>query len=495
MVSGFAPSKLQAVVLTALLVLSARFVRADGIVLESFTGARAENAKELLAPIHEELNLRGYVSNDLASRRYESKASRAVADLAPTFEASVEAGHRAWVAGKFDDAIAALTPVIASAHASPHVIAKSTALRAKLFKGAVALALSHHGRGDSSAATATFKEMLRSFPDMPLPKASYGTDAYKLYDDAKRSAVRDGRGTLTVRVPEGVKVAINERFDGAGTVTQPDLIPGTYRVLAELSNERFSRVYRVDVRRDEEAVLTIEPTYDASLHTSTTSAGLVFESAAERERSEVRFATRFATESASSSVIVIGVDQVRGRPAVVGSLIDVAGVRETRRASIAIDPALSEVRLRALARFLAGDKATDGLDVEIGATTTNETPSVAAATSRRWMLFAGIAAVVVGGAVGGGLALKYHFDSKDVGDELLRVCATSCTPDQVRALESKQNAARRNAVISGVAGGAVAVTGLVFIVLSQLGGGNDEPRAVSIVPTPTGVLGTYAITF
>src|SRR5690606_2733123 len=120
--------------------------------------------------------------------------------------------------------------------------------------------------------------------------------------------------------------------------SQTDLIPGTYRVFVQLSKSQKSRLHHVEVRADEETIVHFDAAYESAVHTSAEWTGLTFPSGADRERYEARFAARFATELGEPSAIVIGFDDVRGRPAITGALVDISSGRELRRASVAISP-------------------------------------------------------------------------------------------------------------------------------------------------------------
>ena len=121
---------------------------------------------------------------------------------------------------------------------------------------------------------------------------------------------------------------------------------------------------------------------------------------------------------------------------------------------------------------------------------TPETPEAPpAANPRGWMKWAGIAAIGVG-ALGGGLAIKFALDGKSADDDLAKLCETSCSGAQAKAIEDDGKAANRNAVIAGVAGGAFLATGVVFLVLSR-GGATQQPE-VALQLTRGGASAGYA---
>jgi hypothetical protein len=476
---------------------SPRVAHADGIVLEAYTGARPDGATRLLAPVLDELGVRGFAGRETLGKSYAAKVSHpasAPGGLPTDFELGVERGHKAWIAGRFDDAIAQLTPLVSTAHANTAVIAQSQALREKVQKALIALALSLHRKNEVAEARAVLREMLRSYPDSQMPRAIYGPDAFALYEDVRRGAAREAKGKLVVKANNDAAVVfVNEKFAEVGGLQRGDLIPGVYRVYVQFA-KRTSRAHLVEVKADAEASLTIDLDYDATVRTGGWT-GFEFASAGQRDKHEARYAVRFARALGATGVVVVGIDQSRGRASVVGSLLELKSGRELRRASLALEPGPTEARLRSLARFLAGDDAASGLDVEINELRADEDDddggaarddaSVGAGSDRRWMLWAGLGLGAVGAAAGGGLAVKFVLDAGAAGEEIDRRCAVACTPEELRPLEREQAAANRNAVIAGVAGGLVVVTGVVFIVSSRLG---SKQKHVAVVPTRDGVM-------
>ncbi len=339
-----------------------------GVVLESYTGDRPDDATRLLSPLLDELAKRGVVGGyDVVGRKYEAEVSRPTSSpegLTPDFADRVERGHKAWIEGKFDEAVSLLSPMIEAAHANPGAFAQNQPLRERLLKGLIALALSQQRMGDPSSSRTTFGEILRSFPDTQLSRATYGPDAYNQFEEVRRAATT--RGRLTVKVPdESGVVFINEHFENVGTTSKADLVPGDYRVYVQLGKQ-LTRSHTVIVRGNQETTLALQPAYDAAIRTTPHWTGLGFATQAERERNESAFAAKFAREIAAGSVIVIGFDQSRGRASIVGSIVSLDTGREIRRASLALEPEPPVERVRALARFLAGDQATNGIDVQLG---------------------------------------------------------------------------------------------------------------------------------
>ncbi len=341
----------------------------DGIVIESYTGARPEDANRLLSPVLDELANRGYVAGpEVVGRRFEQRVSRPSTvqnGLPEQFSEQVEKGHKAWIAGRFDEAEKLLTPLVDAAHANPGAFAQNQPLREKLLKALVALALSYQRSGEQDAARATFGEILRSFPDTQLSRASYGPDAFNAFEEAKKQANTAGKGKLVVKATnEAAVVFINERFQNAGGVARADLLPGEYRVFVQVGKQ-LSRVHRVSVAANDEATITIDADFDALVHSSPKWTGFQFSDAASREKLESVYAAAFANAITARGIVVVGIDTVRGKPAIVGSLVSLMNGREVRRGSINLDPDPSVDKLRALGRFIAGDNAAPGIDIQL----------------------------------------------------------------------------------------------------------------------------------
>ena len=343
-------------------------VAGDAIVLESFTGSRPDDASATLKPVIDELAARSFVVGPNVIAKFEARASTPALSpegLPTDFADQVEKGHRAFLTGKFEDAVAILQPLTNAARANPGAFAQNQTLREKLLKASIALALSQSRQGQLDASQATFGEILRSFPDATVPRGTYGPEAYTQFEQLRTKLASVGRGRLLVKINnEAAVVFVNERFEHVGTTIKPDLYPGEYRVFAQVG-KALTRSHRVLVKANEDVTVTIDAGFDIAVQTSGKWVGLQFETAAEREKLESTYAAAFANAIDAKAVVVVGLDQVRGRTAVVGTLVNLLNGREMRRASLAIDPAPPSDRLKALAGFLAGGEASGGIDVQL----------------------------------------------------------------------------------------------------------------------------------
>src|SRR5687768_3809230 len=135
-------------VVIAIAVLAGEASAGNKIVLESFTGVRADGATVQLAPLLEALKDRGFAGGyDELGKAFEKRVSRPAIGrgLPGDLTAQVDAGHRAWISGKFDDAVKLLTPLVELAHANSgaFALAKNRDARDSVSKALIVLALSY----------------------------------------------------------------------------------------------------------------------------------------------------------------------------------------------------------------------------------------------------------------------------------------------------------------------------------------------------------------
>jgi hypothetical protein len=352
-------------ILIGLIVVIPAAAHANGVVLESYTGDRPADAPRLLAPVLEELSRRHFDAGDSVARSYDGSVSRSARGpngMPPDFSAQVDTGFKAWVSGRMEEAVKILGNLVDTAHANSGELARDPSLRDPLQKALIGLALAYKGIGDLDSMNKTFKELLRSYPDVQVSRATYGPDAWQAFEAARRDLQGVGKGKLKVKLTDETAVVfIDEAYRAVGSTTV-ELAPGEYRVVAML-NKQPSRSHLVTVRPNAESTVEIDARFDQAIHTAGY-AGLVFADESDRDTHEAAYAAKFATQIGANAVAIVGIDQVRGRSAVVGALVSLETGREIRRASIPVEPDPSTDRLKALARFLGGDEPAPGLEVQ-----------------------------------------------------------------------------------------------------------------------------------
>ncbi|CAN5705070.1 hypothetical protein BH11MYX3_BH11MYX3_47940 [soil metagenome] len=259
----------------------------EGIVLEAYTGERPDDAGKAVAPLLRELESSGFAIGAEVARKFEDHVSRAAGEpgAAPVgFFTTVDSGTKAWASGKFEEAVTLLAPLLGASRESPGAFIGNSKLRDGLLRALIVVGLSQQRLGNQGDAGDTFAELIRSYPDATVSRSTYGPEAAALFDQAKKVHAGKAKGRLLVKVTdEDTEVYLDERLERKGT-TVKELVPGDYRVIAQLGSKR-SRNHKVSVKPGEEVTITVDPFFDAAVRTGTW-AGFAFGSAADRERLE-----------------------------------------------------------------------------------------------------------------------------------------------------------------------------------------------------------------
>jgi hypothetical protein len=438
--------------------------------LESVAGARGESSASVLTPVFEELKRRGYRSGyegigrafDGSVSRPSQNAGEVPADLA----GKIDEAYRLWIAGKFAAGVTALQALIDVAHRNPAVVIANPKVSAALFKAEVGVAMCHHRLGNDTEAWAAMADLLRSY-DLEVTKGQYGAEAFGLYQQVKKEAKPTATGGLTVRsLDPTAAIYVNERFAKIGEYSRADLIPGTYRVVAQLGPD-YGRAYVVEVKAGSRAEVVVDPGFERTVVTSPSWTGLRFRDRSDRELREVEVAAKFGAAVGELGVVVVGIDTRKERAIAYGALINSSTGKEIRRASVVIDSVPPPERLRALARFLVGEPTSlEGVEVHKVAERRRTTAGVAAVAeppphrvwSPRRKLAVGASALAIGGVAAGVVFTLQAKGFREDADKLCPNVGQACTESaRAEVLSDKSNKRSRYAIASYVAGGAFLV--------------------------------------
>jgi hypothetical protein len=466
---------------------------AGGVAVESVAGDRARATASLLTPILEELARRGYRSGAGVGKAFDKAASRpskVQAGMGGDFVERVDQAYRLWVGGKFPEGVAALRPLVEEAYLNPASVIANPAFGPAIFKAQVGLAMCHHRLGDDTAAWAAMAELVRSF-DVEVAKGQYGVEAYTLYQQVKKEAKAKASGGLSIRSADSTSaIYVNERFARVGELSRADLVPGTYRVVAQLGPD-IGRVYDVEVKAGSKIDLVVDPAFERTIVTSGAWTGLLFRDRAEREQRELDVASRFASALGELGVITVGIDTRKDRTVAYGALINASTGKEIRRASVVIDTMPPPARLQALARFLVGEPTPlDGVEVHkivdrprpqpAGAIVVAEPPPAPSTFTGKRKL-----ALAIGGAglVGAGVGGLFHLQARGYDDDASKLCpdpGASC-PDSEKAngFSRKASDKFRNAIISYGVGGAALIGAGVLWFLGAPSEVSDDRAAIA----------------
>jgi len=333
---------------------------AEPLVIESYAGARPQDADRWIGTLRDELASSGYPRPAAVGRVIEKSVSASAGHL-PEQAALlamniIDSGFRMFVSGRIDQATAELDRGLEQFRRNPSAIIGNAPQRDAVMRGQLGLALSLRRQGRQTEATSAMAELVRSFPDKEISYKDYGPEPREFFEQVRGDLGRQGQGAIAIQIDgEQNSVFVNERYAGVGSMTVRNLLPGRYRILVK-SGERFSRVHRLDVEPGETPSISISLAEDQLLQTDE-APHLSVPDEASRKIGEARSSLRLARAVGAQSVVVLGLRENGGRRSVVGAVYSVESGRPLRSGAVAIDPTPpSATKLRALARLLAGDE-------------------------------------------------------------------------------------------------------------------------------------------
>lgn len=246
----------------ALWLLGAAAHAAPVLVFEVHRGARTQEAARLLDALRGPLERHGAVASPAAIAALDNEVlplpARWDGELSHAeLTARLEAGVRSYLLGKFRLAAQQLEAALAVAHRNPLLLVADPSSRQWMTQALVSLALTRARLGDSTRATATLAEQIRSYPELPVTHAAFGSRGDALYTRARRALESEPRGGLMVDVSNAdARIYINEVGRGRGGAFVSDVLPGSYRVLIVLHGK--ARRYRVSVHGNAQTRLLLD---------------------------------------------------------------------------------------------------------------------------------------------------------------------------------------------------------------------------------------------
>ncbi len=337
------------------------------IVVQSAVGTRAPSAGAN-AVLLDDLEVHGFAAHpETVVRQLSGRVPRpGVVDesLTPASIAqAVDDGYDLFTHGKFSAAEAMLRVSLEQIHRNPGLLVIDTTNANMMFKALVGIALSEaHQANGAARSTDTMIELIRTFGTQPVSRAEYGPEAEQLYRAASKQIQSLKSGGLYVRVKSDKAVVfVDGQIRGIGKASLANLVPGTYRVFVQVPGT-VGRQYEVEVKANEDSKLDVAWDVDSSLWVSDASIGLVFATEAERGSKEGAFASSLARRwGGAQQLAVIGVTQLQGKPATIGTLYFANG--EIARSGVVILDGNDTRKLESLAQFLTDGTKRDGVNV------------------------------------------------------------------------------------------------------------------------------------
>lgn len=280
-------------------------------------------------------------------------------------------GISSWAGGQHKEAAQHLATALTEAAENPATVLSDPTLRQLIPRAYVGWAVSLMRLNRVDEAKQAIAELVRATPATSILE-SWGTEAERIFQLARKELAARGTGTLTVRVDDPAAIFyLDEAGQPHRSMFTGELLPGVYRVFV-LDTLGRSRRYRVEVAPHGRATLDIDWGRDTGLEVTPpprrvrilSHPGLEFEArmsprqprigftfgSYDERRLESGYALGVAGEADSDLVAVVGRIRWKGRPAVIGVLYQ-AGTAEAAR--VGVVPILDEPDAEhALADFL-----------------------------------------------------------------------------------------------------------------------------------------------
>jgi hypothetical protein len=379
------------------------------ILVESHAGARPGRADEYLQAVAAGLGdpapLGGAKLDALVGERLSGPAGELGYPLLPLVRGQVVEVQEEVTRARFGEAVGRMERLLREVQQHAAAVAADPRIRRVLFEGRLAqlkglLRLRRQGEAEGVAI-----ELGRSFPDFAVVERDHGPEVTQFVAQVRRQSWPRGRATLAVATsPPGASVFLNERYVGLSPVRLPDVLPGSYRVMARLG-ETQGRVHAVSVL-EESVDVRVDLGFDQALGAG----GFAFESDADRLRREPVYALKLARALGAAQVITVGLAGTPERPQLAAAVYNVASGNVLRQAAVALGPSPPPHALVvALGRFLRGGAPTDGIIVQSAALTVRAAglpplpgPDAAARPGRGLLALAVVGYALAAGAAGSG---------------------------------------------------------------------------------------------
>lgn len=296
------------------------------IVLRTQVGQPQPGAEDALEPLIIALEARGFAAQPATITHQLAGRAPLPGILDPeitpdALRKAVEKGYDQFTGGTYADAATTLAPTVRFMRRNPALFVLDANNGRLMFKALASYALSQDKLGASSESVAIMTELIRMFPGVPLPRAEYGPNGVQFYRKVEQGVGELGRGRMTIAVNNKQAVIFwDGQIRGAGRVALADQVPGPHHVFVQVPGTP-GRQFEMDVKTGAERELSIGWDAESTVLITDAWVGMVFESEAERTK-EAGFATALARAWGTKMIAVVGRANVRGQPAVVGTLYD-----------------------------------------------------------------------------------------------------------------------------------------------------------------------------
>lgn len=350
-------ASLGAAVVTLALAVATASADENRIAIESHTGVRTAEIARAMSRLQGELERWRFTAEPAALKQQLGEhvvVAPGLADprfTAQTFSKQVEAGLNAVVNEQYVLAVRILVAALDTASRNSLVLARDPKSRESRLEALIYLTRAYKHLGDAAARDGAMLEILRSYPDKVIAAKKYGPDAEQIYEAAKRSVDRGGRGRLSVEVTEpDAVIYVDEAVRGRGKVLIGDVIPGPHRVLVD-GPDGVSRQLRVTVLAGQHTRLQVDWDVHSVLVTGDW-VGLLFVNEQDREREGLLARKLAGAHTSAVMVAVISGGRVNHSLVVRGAVHAVGSGKILRRGQVELTGRGDAKKLEQLAAYL-----------------------------------------------------------------------------------------------------------------------------------------------
>lgn len=341
--------------------LAVRLQALADVVFESYSLERPIDADTVLAPVYAGLHARGILTHPeevLAEIRGAlpmpgvDNFDITVSDVIQRIDLGVTKARY----GKNDEAIHLLERALEDLRNNPAMTVSLGDGRKWITKALAGLTRAYYEKGDLQAAAAVIAEHVRSFPEFPIDRGTYGPKLASLYEKTRAALDAQPAGRLLLIVDwADATIFVNEYERGLGGVVVQPFPAGDYRIMVRVGGR--ARRYRVRIEPGVQTELQINWYTDAAFVVSREWLGFVWPTGLDHDHELPMFVARVVRQHAHHGVLVLGIVRRGEHRYITARRFKRTTGEYEGGAAIELGPH-QDAKIAALVRFLAaGDRA------------------------------------------------------------------------------------------------------------------------------------------
>jgi hypothetical protein len=332
------------------------------VVIESYTFARPLDAAAILAPVYAGLHARGiHAHPEQVLSEIRGALPMPVNDNfdldASDVMRRIDLGMSRARYGKHEEAIHLFEKALEDFQSNPAMTTSLVDGRSWITKALAGLARAHYEKGNLKEAAEVIAEHVRSFPEFPIDRGTYGPKLAELYIKTRSALDAQPHGRLIVVIVDrtDASIFVNEHKRGIAGLLDTARPPGEYRIMIRVGG--LARRYRVQIHPDEDSLLQIHWQTDTAFVVSREWLGFASPTGPRTEL--LMFVYRIVTQIKVHGVIVLGIVRRGGHRYITARKHSAVTAEYAGGASIELGER-EDAKIKALVSFLVdGERSSD----------------------------------------------------------------------------------------------------------------------------------------